>query len=547
MKSVMNHNFGKIEAPERPRSSFDMSHGRKLTLDAGKLIPIACEEVLPGDTWNWRATFFGRLASPLKFPIMDNIFLDSFWFYVPYRILWTNWEKFCGAQDNPGDSIDFEVPHIVPTTEDTFPALGLADYFGIPVEVTFASIDFPNALPWRAYNKTYNDWFRDQDLQDSVPENTDDGPDDEADYVIQNRCKRPDYFTMCRPFAQKGDAMTIALGTSAPVIGNGTTIGFSNAEPGPVAGNLFGLATQNGTNTPFWQTGNYGQPTGTATSTGTPAGSTTVGLTTDADNSGMIADLSAVAGIPLNEIREAIAFQQIRELDARAGTRYTEQLQVVWGVHPQDSRLQRPEYLGGSSQPITISSVAQTTYQGTATIRDAKGSLAAFGTMNGSSGFMKSFPEHGVILGLVNIRADITYQQGLRRMWSRRTRFDYPHPKLAHIGEQPVLDKEIFYPNLGTGANEVFGYQEQYADQRYIPSQVVAEFRSDYGTPLDAWHLALDFPSIPPLDASFIEDAPPIDRVLAVTSQSQFILDTYHKVRRACCLPTYGTPGLTRF
>jgi len=542
MKSVMEHNFGKIESPEKPRSSFDLSHGRKLTFDAGKLIPIAVEEVLPGDTWNWRATLFGRFSSSLNYPIMDNVFLDTFWFFVPNRLVWTNWERFNGAQDNPDDPVDFEVPHIVPQSENVFGALSLADYFGIPAEVAFDTDDLPNALPFRAYNLIYNTWFRDENLQDSITVDTGDGPDDAADYIIQNRGKRYDYFTGCLPFAQKGDAITLSLGTTAPVIGDGGTMGFTNGTSN------MGLTTTNGDAVMRWRTDNYGTNVGVAAGSANPALSVTAGLSTSAADSGVIADLSAAAGIPINDLRQAIAFQQILELDARGGTRYTEQLQVTWGVYPQDSRLQRPEYLGGSSQRINVSAVAQTTANpASPTLKDAKGSLGAYATMESRhAGFMKSFPEHGYIIGLVNVRADITYQQGLRRMWSRRTRFDFAHPKLAHIGEQAVLNKEIFYPETGTNANLVFGYQERFAEYRFIPSQVVAEFRSDYGTPLDAWHLAIDFPSIPPLDASFIEDDPPIDRVLAVTTASQILMDSYHQVRCARVLPTYGTPGLRR-
>jgi len=281
-------------------------------------------------------------------------------------------------------------------------------------------------------------------------------------------------------------------------------------------------------------------------SVSTPAPNNSFGLSTNSANSQVIADLSTATAATINQLREAFAFQQILERDARGGTRYVEILKSHFGVTVPDFRLQRPEYLGGSSDPVNVSAVAQTTYQGTETMQDAKGSLAAYTHAQGRSGFVKSFDEHGFVIGLVNVRADIGYQQGMHRMWSRRTRYDFYMPALAHLGEQSVLTKEIFYASGGASANTVFGYQERWAEYRYGQNIVTSKFRSDAAGTLDAWHLAIDFAAAPTLNSSFIQDDPPFPRVVAVTTEPEVLLDAYFEIKHARVMPVYSVPGMER-
>lgn len=566
MKSVMQHDFGRIEAPKNQRSIFNLSHAVKTAFDAGDLVPIFCEETLPGDTWNIKSTIFARLATMLV-PPMDNIFVDTFWFWSPTRILWDNYERFQGAQDAPTDPTDYEMPQIQPFDDTSllFTELSLADYFGIPTKVEILNEDLPIAIPFRMYNKIINDWFLDEDLQVKLPEYTGDGPDfwDQIDpdygdypYKLRKRCKRPDYFTKARPFAQKGDDVALPLGGMAPVLGNGKTLGIE----GP-SGAAYGLYLD-GSGIMRAGAGVYGQnapfvgATGAALSSAGPKWSTATSGSGPFNIAftGLQADLGLALAPTVNEFREAIAMQHVLELDARGGTRYVEGQLATWGVQIPDFRTQRPEYLGGSSQRINVSAVAQTSASpATPTTVNAQANLSAYAHGADQTGFVKSFVESGYIMCLINVRADITYQQGLKKMWSRRTRFDYPHPAFVHLGEQAVLNKEIYYANNGTDANgdanDVFGYQERYAEKRYIQSQITGPMRSNYTGSLDRWHLSEAFTITPLLGDAFIQDkaATVIDRVIAVPSQPQIILDAFHDVKGAMQLPTYGTPGLLRF
>lgn len=526
MRSVMAHQFSQIPRAEIQRSSFNRSHGYKTTFDSGYLVPFYIDEVLPGDTFNLKCTLFARLATPIV-PFMDNMFMETFFFFVPNRLLWDNWQKFNGEQENPGDSTDFLIPTIKNT--GSFAVGSVADYFGIPTGVNNLEV---NALPFRAYNLIYNEWFRDENLQESLPVNKGDGPDDVADYKLVRRGKRHDYFTSALPWPQKGPGVEIPLGTSAPIHGLTAT----NVN------NLVNLGAA-----PRMLANSYYPSDSPSSSTkGIVANTTSVGLTNIANNltgdpASIYADLSTATAYTINSLRQAFQVQRLYERDARGGTRYTEILRAHFGVVSPDARLQRPEYLGGSSSPININPVQQTS---ATTDTTPQGNLAAFGlTSSKIHGFTKSFVEHGYIIGLVNVRADLTYQQGLQRLWSRQTRFDFYWPALAHLGEQAVLNKEIYAQ--GTAADdEVFGYQERYAEYRYYPSLITGKFRSTYAQPLDMWHLSPKFDSLPTLSAQFIEDNPPVSRVIAVQDEPQFLLDTYFSLNCVRPMPVYSVPGL---
>lgn len=520
-KSVMTHQFSKVPKADIQRSSFDRSHGVKTTFDGGYLVPILVDEVLPGDSFNVSMTGFARLATPI-YPIMDNMRMETFFFFVPNRLLWDNWEKFNGQQDNPNDSIDFSIPQRSIINLTDFQG-SLADYFGIP-QISSGS-GTASDLYFRAYNLIYNEWFRDQNLQDSALVDTGDVASSFSNYVLRRRGKRHDYFTSCLPFAQKGDPVIVPLGTEAPITGMGTV-------------NSFNLTNQSSN-----ETGGVD-----ATYASAQSSSATNGwlIEEDPNNVGypnVYADLSAASAISINALREAFQIQRLLERDARGGTRYIEIIKSHFGVTSPDARLQRPEYLGGGSSSVNINpvpSTVPTSVSGT----DPQGNLAAYGTASlMNHGFTKSFTEHGVILGLINVRADLTYQQGLNRMWSRQTRYDFYWPALSHLGEQAVLNKEI-YADGSVADDEVFGYQERYAEYRYKPSTITGLMRSSATGSLDAWHLSQDFGSLPTLSSTFIEDNPPIDRIIAVPSEPHFLFDGHFQMKCARPMPLYGVPGL---
>lgn len=542
-----NHLFSMIPRADIPRSSFNRTHGYKTTFDAGKLIPFYLDEVLPGDTFNCNATIFARLST-LMSPVMDNAYLDVFFFFVPNRLLWRHWKEFNGESILEGVQLkEYAVPQITYKTLKKG-ATGsnqssLIDYFGFPIHAngdaeTTLSV---SALPFRAYWKIYNDWFRDENLQpcvnittgEKLSEVTDDierdmlGDDRTVEFTsatapqVFYRGKRHDYFTSALPWPQKGPGVDIPLTGNAEVVAAGDTpANWIKDADGTTRGVNYGFVGG---------TGNYLYSGGARDTSAFP---------------NLVADLSDVSAITINSLRQAFQLQKFYERDARGGSRYTEIIRSHFGVVSPDARLQRSEYLGGASTPIDVNTVVQTS----ATATDSpQGNLSAFGVVGTRGvGFTKSFTEHGIVIGLLNVRTDLSYQQGINRMWSRRTRVDYYWPAFAHLGEQAVYNREIYAQ--GTDAdNEVFGYQERYAEYRYHPSIITGKLRSTDPQSLDSWHFGQKFENKPGLNAEFIEDHASIDgikRAVAVQDEPQFIADCYIRLKTARPMPVYGVPGL---
>jgi hypothetical protein len=539
MQSVMTHKFSQAPSIDAPRSRFNRSHGHKFTMDAGWLIPFYWDDVLPGDTFNYQLSAFARMSTPL-FPILDNAFLDTHFFFVPYRILWDNSRKFFGEQKDPGDSIDYTIPVLTGATSsdadaDLTTAAGrraaLLNYLGVPDGISPNDIEI-NALPLRAYMKIYDEWFRDQNLIDSSDVITTDGPDSigTLEYQIKKRGKRHDYFTSALPWPQKGDAVDLPLGTTADVLGD-TTAAMSVHLQG-TSNNYLLASTGSTTNVDL---------------SATAAGSANINIgKADGTGTQLYADLTNATAATINDLREAFQVQKLLERDARGGTRYSEIIKNHFGVDFYDVSY-RPEYLGGGTSPVNINPIAQTA--GTSdTSALGVGDLAAMGTVGVTGhGFTKSFVEHGIVMGIMSVRADLTYQQGLRREFRKSTRYDIYWPSLAHLGEQEILNSEIYCD--GTANDDlVFGYQERYAEYRYKPSQISGLFQSAATGSLDSWHLSQEFASLPTLGQSFIEEDGGTnsvwDRVVQVSSEPHFIVDTYANLLCARPMPVFGVPGM---
>mgnify|MGYP000275660592 CR=1 FL=1 len=520
--------FSTVSPTRVPRSAFDRSHSHKTTFNTGQLVPISVDELLPGDTYSWRPSFLARLTSP-QFPFMDGLHLDYQAFVIPVRLVMDNFTKLMGERENPADHNDYELPTM------TAPAGGfgegsVADYLGVPPRIGSLEI---TSIYHRAYNLCVREWYRDANLSDAPVVDTDDGPDDYTDYPLATRSKRKDYFSGALPFLQRGDAVQLPIGSSAPVVESAP-----NAYPTykvPALGQTgLGMSSQVTT----------GDVTVTVGGAGSPRW-----LEWDATN--LIADLSSATASTINEIRTALATQHLLERDARGGGRYRELMLSHFGVVTDDIRLMRPQLVATGSFPINVTAV-----ESTANVSGwPVGELGAYATgMHVGRTAMFSATEHMIFLGICSVRADLTYQQGVHRMFNRRSRYDFYWPDFQGLGEQIVESREIYAdgtgdPALGTGDYSVWGYQPRYEEYRHRYSYVSGDFRSDATTPLDVWHLALDFGSRPTLDDAFILEDVPIDRVLTVseTFAPSIKCDAFFKVNHVRPMGRFGVPGLTRF
>lgn len=546
---VRGHRFSDAPAMYMKRTKFDRSHVYKTTFNSGKLIPVFVDEVLPGDTTRMSVNYFARLATPVK-PIMDNIYLDWFFFFVPNRLVWEHWQNFCFEQEDPDDSIDYVIPTTsAGDTSDTSKSVGsLWDYFGLPIGLSNGSGVNVSALPFRAVYLIWNEWFRDENLQKSVKIQKGDANEvfdssrynDQpswvsniavSGYVCPPRCKRHDYFTSALPWTQKGPGVSIGLAGTADLVlsSNNNPILFSGGAGNSAFENMPVYSSKIGNEVDIQ------------------------GYTGDIQNKGYLkfgsdvglkgyADLDSSSIFTINSLRTAFQMQKFYERLARGGSRYTEVLRSFFGVVSPDARLQRPEFLGSFTKMVNVNPIAQTSATDDTS---PQGNLSAYGvTAARFHGFTKSFVEHGYIIGFVSARADLTYQQGINKMWLRSTVYDFYWPTFAHLGEQAIELREI-YAQGSEADTTVFGYQERYAEYRYKPSQITGKFRSCIvNGSLDKWHLSQFFKNAPTLNEEFIVENPPIERIIAVPSEPEFLLDIGFRYITVRPMPMFGTPGL---
>ena len=534
------HLFSRVPSVDIQRSKFDRSCGLKTSLDGGYLVPIFVDDMLPGDSIKLSYSHLMRMTTPLA-PFMDNARATVFFFSVPKRLVWDNFESFwTGSERGKSGTTHVKYPSIA-VPKERLKEQSLYDYMGLPVNISGSGLTV-NALPFRAYNLIYNEWFRDENLCTEVPITYGDSGDDLKHFSVRKRGKRHDYFTSCLPWPQKGTAVEMPLGGRAPVIGDGKALGLTsivNNNATVTAG-----LTMNGS---YLEPRNslYGATLGTRADnhTNSFADQYAVGVTSDPDKSGLVADLSDATAVTINSLRQAFQIQRLYEKDARGGSRMTETILAHFKTRAPDQRLQRPEYLGGGNIALQVDTVAQTS----ATVTDVspQGNLAAkaqsvgMGAVNISA----SFTEPCYLIGLICVTCDLTYQQGVNRLFDVKTRLDEYWPSLAHIGEQAVKVREI-YADGGSTDSKTFGYQERYAEYRYKPSQITGKLRSTAKTPLDIWHLAQKFSSAPSLSKEFIEEDPPFNRVLAIQDEPQFLLDAWFNYKCIRPMPLYGVPGL---
>lgn len=540
----MAYSFANIPRATPPRSVFRRNHNIKTTINTDFLYPIYVDECLPGDVFKFKQHIFARLSTPLT-PVMDNLYLDTFFFAVPVRLVDKEFKRLMGERPFGDVRNDYAVPELVVSPKSG----SLSDYLGLPLLPEGKSV---RICPWwhRAYNLVYNEWFRDENLCPARPiaglhEDGTQTTEAESDYILCRRGKRKDYFTGCLPWPQKGEAAGL------PVNFAGATVGVPRTE---------GIFT--------WKSGIEGQSSDsvgiglTASYPTSGTASKAAYIIPNADWSELKAGNASRLGVEfpyteakltfpqtaqvtINQLRESVAIQHFLEAEARGGcSRYVEVIRAHFNVVSPDARQQRPEYLGGTSQPLNVTTVAQTS----ATTGDSpQGNLAAFVTANSNAFWTKTFTEHTLIIGLANVRADLSYQQGVPRMFSRRTKYDFYWPELANLGEQSVLNKEIFAQGTPDD-DETFGYQERWAEYRYHPNTITGQFRSTAPQTLDYWHLSQKFESLPTLSQEFVEEHVPIDRVLAVNTSvaPNMILDGWFELETARLMPLYSVPGLGR-